>query len=86
MSNVIFNPSDLGDASSFKSFDYQPCSSCALPKTSKCCSVCPWIRPTNNRRVLLESRRPLPEQVGTDKNGNIIPLMKFDIFDMIHGF
>ena len=70
MSSVKFNPSDLGDASSFKPNNY---------------TKYVWIRPTGEGEYT-SCHYPRAKQIGTNKDGEVVPLKDFDIYDMLSLF
>ncbi len=70
---VNFTPSDLGDASCFKPDSYRG-------------PIFVWTRPTPEREVQNPWNEKFPEQTGTNKDGEVVPLRGFDIYDMLSGF
>ena len=74
MSSVTFTSGELGEASSFKPDSYHG-------------PILVWTRPTPGRTLVQNSwTEKFPEQTGTNKEGKIVPLKDFDIFDMLNGF
>ena len=75
MSSVTFTPSELGEASSIK------------PNTNGG-PIQVWIRPTPNPGETVHNcwKEKFPEQTGFNKEGKLVPLRDFDIFDMLTGF
>jgi len=71
MSSVNFTPSDLGEASSFKPDSHRG-------------PIFVWTRPTPAQQNSWNEK--FPEQVGTNKDGKIVPLKDFDIYDILSGF
>ena len=71
MSSVTFNLSDLGEVSSFKPDTYRG-------------PIYIWSRPTPGRQNPWQEK--FPEQIGTNKDGKVVPLKDFDIYDMLSGF
>ena len=70
MSSVTFNLSDLGEVSSFKPDTYRG-------------PIYIWTRPTPGRTVAPSWTEKFPEQTGTNKDGKVVPLRDFDIYDMM---
>ena len=68
---IIFNTGDLGECSSFKPSNWTAPTPC-------------WARPTPTPQNSWNEK--FPEQTGTNKDGKIVPLKEFDIFDMLSGF
>ncbi len=73
MSSVTFNLSDLGEVSSFKPDTYRG-------------PIYIWTRPTPGRTVAPSWTEKFPEQTGTNKDGKVVPLRDFDIYDILSGF
>ena len=71
---VTFTSSELGEVSSFKSCDHNN----GVPMFI-------YMRPTA-RTVSNVWTEKFPGQTGTNKEGKIVPLKEFDIFDMLNGF
>ena len=72
MSSVNFTSSDLGEASSFK------------PDQFAKGPIYVWTRPTPSQQNSWTEK--FPEQTGTNKDGKVVPLRDFDIYDMLSGF
>ena len=73
MCSINFTSSDLGEVSSFKPDNYHgPI------------YICP--RHTPEREVQNSWNEKFPEQTGTNKDGKVVPLRDFDIYDMLSGF
>ena len=71
MSSVTFTSGELGEASSFKPDSYHG-------------PIQVWTRPTPGRTLVQNSwTEKFPEQTGTNKDGKVVPLRDFDIYDMI---
>ena len=68
---VNFTPSDLGDASCFKPDSYRG-------------PIFVWTRPTPGQQNSWTEK--FPEQTGSNKDGKVVPLRDFDIYDMLSGF
>ena len=73
MSSVKFNLSDLGEVSSFKPSAYRG-------------PINVWTRPTPGRTGSNPWKEKFPEQTGTNKDGKVVPLKDFDIYDILSGF
>ena len=71
---ITFTSSELGEDSSFNSCDHNN----GVP-------IFIYLRPTA-RTVSNVWTEKFPEQTGTNKEGKIVPLKDFDIFDMLNGF
>ena len=72
MSSVTFNSSDLGESSSFEPSTYRG-------------PIFIWTRPTP-QTVAPSWTEKFPEQTGTNKDGKVVPLKDFDLYDMLTGF
>ena len=73
---VSFTSSELGEVSSFNSCDHNN----GVP-------ILIYIRPTTPTRTRMSVwSEKFPEQTATNKEGEIVPLKEFDIFDMLNGF
>ena len=74
MSSVTFTSGELGEVSSLKPDSYHG-------------QIQVWTRPTPGRTLVQNSwKEKLPDQTGTNKDGKIVPLRDFDIYDMLSGF
>ena len=72
MSQVNFTQGELGEASSFKQDNIRG-------------PIMVWTRPTPGGRQNSWAEK-LPEQTGTNKDGKVVPLRDFDIYDILSGF
>ena len=73
MNSVTFTSGELGEASSFQPEAYHG-------------SIQVWTRPTPGRTVQNSWREKFPEQTGINKDGKVVPLRDFDIYDILSGF
>ena len=73
MSSITFTKGELGDESSLKPDKYRG-------------PVQVWTRPTPERTVQNPWKEKFPEQTGVNKDGKVVPLKDFDIYDMLSGF
>ena len=69
---VTFTSSELGEVSSFNSCDHNNG------------PMFIYMRPTATVQNVWTEK--FPGQTGTNKEGKIVPLNEFDIFDMLNGF
>jgi len=71
MSSITFTSGELGEDSSFRPDIYRG-------------PISVWIRPTPGQTVVQNSwKEKFPEQTGTNKDGKVVPLRDFDIYDMM---
>ena len=74
MSSVTFTSGELGENSSFKPDSYHG-------------PIQVWTRPTPGQTLVQNSwTEKFPEQTGTNKDGKVVPLRDFDIYDILSGF
>ncbi len=73
MSSVTFTSGELGENSSFKPDSYHG-------------PIQVWTRPTPGQTVQNSWREKFPEQTGINKDGKVVPLRDFDIYDILSGF
>ena len=73
MSSITFTKGELGDESSFKPDRYRG-------------PIQVWTRPTPERTVQNPWKEKFPEQTGINKDGKVVPLKDFDIYDMLSVF
>ena len=73
--NISFTSSELGEISSFNNSD---------PNNGDPRVI--YIRPRPICRTTMSCKETFPDQTGTNKEGKIVPLKEFDIFDMLNGF
>ena len=74
--NISFTSNELGDISSFNNSD--------PPNNGDPLVI--YIRPRPICRTTMSCKEIFPDQTGTNKEGKIVPLKDFDIFDMLNGF
>ena len=74
--DVTFTSSELGEDSSFINYDHND-------KNNGLLFV--YVRPRPAKTVQNPWSEKLPEQIGANKDGKIVPLKEFDLFDMLTG-